>query len=681
MVTHWASFWRTTSVYGGMRPSMAASPDTDGIARLLSLLPDGWREWATMVADKYIITAYPAYDLVGDFPRFLTLRRQGSQDVPASGSPKQGHLGNQLGAGLRGHRRHAHLLCWTPLSPWRQSVRRRRLPEKREAPAADSEEDEEEGPPVVAPVGSSRLQSITVPSSYSHIRSATEADHPDMGRRMVRVDDIWPHLRKAGNEAVPPALTEESSEDPHLLWEWACGEDENNPILVNSEEERVPKRERSPDSDSDSDSDDIRDCGYYTPSGSGAATGKVASSWSWRRATQQAAAMLVEELRTPPNSAEGEKTMEEGVPADWTPKFPSRRGASPEEYVRAYQTYQRCYGDSLGEFLAHNQRLWWDAAIHGSVTGYDGIARLLSLLPDGWREWATMVADKYIITAYPAYDLDPPAPREPGRPSQWESEAGPSRQPVGSRTPRAPPARPPSMRDPTFPMEAAREAQEAARKGEAPAADSEKDEEEGPPVVTPVGSSRLQSITVPSSYSHIRSATEADHPDMGRRMVRVDDIWPHLRKAGNEAVPPALTEESSEDPHLLWEWACGEDENNPILVNSEEERVPKRERSPDSDSDSDSDDIRDCGYYTPSGSGFGHNMAGTRLPLDLTWGTRQKPVRVLDATGCMAASAWQGLIPASIAEELDTLLRTVQARTQGREQDLTRQLSARNCAQ
>ncbi|KAG6390913.1 hypothetical protein SASPL_148658 [Salvia splendens] len=257
-------------------------------------------------------------------------------------------------------------------------------------------------------------------------------------------------------------------------------------------------------------------------------------------------------------------------------------------------------------------RLWWDAAFHGSVTGYDGIVRLLSLLPDGWREWATMVADKYIITAYPAYDLvgdflrfllavftrfvcygsvspllidspapevqDPPAPREPGRPSQWESEAGPSRLPVGSRTLRAPPARPPSMRDPTFPIEAEREAQEAVRKGKAPAADSEEDD-----------------------YSHIRSATEADHPDMGRRMVRVDDIWPHLRKAGNEAVPPALTEESREDPHLLWEWACGEDENNPILVNSEEERVPKRERSPDSDSDSDSDDIRDCGYYTPSG--------------------------------------------------------------------------------
>ncbi|KAG6403502.1 hypothetical protein SASPL_135725 [Salvia splendens] len=352
----------------------------------------------------------------------------------------------------------------------------------------------------------------------------------------------------------------------------------------------------------------------------------------------------------------------------------------------AYQTYQRCYGDSLGEFLAHYQRIWWDAAFHGSVTGYDGIVRLLSLLPDGWREWATMVADKYIITAYPAYDLDPPVPREPGRPSQWESEAGPSRRPVGSRTPRAPPAHPPSIRDPTFPIEAEHEAHEAARKGKAPAADSEEDEEEDPPVVAPVGSSRLQAITVPSSYSHIRSATEADHPDMERCMVRVDDIWPHLRKAENEAVPPSLIEESREDPPLLWEWACGENENNPILVNSDEERGPKRERSPDSDSDSDSDDIRDCGYYTPSRKWgdmdqAGHNMADTRLPLDLTRGTRKKPVRVLDATSCMAASARQGLIPVSIAEELDTLLRTVQARTQGQEQDLTRQLSARNCAQ
>ena len=158
-----------------------------------------------------------------------------------------------------------------------------------------------------------------------------------------------------------------------------------------------------------------------------------------------------------------------------------RRGASPAEYVRAYQTYRRCHGDSLGEFLAHFQRLWWDAAFHGSVTGYDGIARLLSLLPNGWREWATMEAREYVVPAYPAYDLvgdfprflsavftrfvchgslpppmtdlpvsevqDPPAPMAPGRPSQWGSEAGPSRPPAGSRTPtlsRAPPAQPPS---------------------------------------------------------------------------------------------------------------------------------------------------------------------------------------------------------------------------------------------
>ncbi|KAG6427680.1 hypothetical protein SASPL_111926 [Salvia splendens] len=204
-----------------------------------------------------------------------------------------------------------------------------------------------------------------------------------------------------------------------------------------------------------------------------------------------------------------------------------RRGASPEEYVRAYQTYRMCYGDSLGEFLAHFQRLWWDVAFHGSVTGYDGIVLLLSLLPDGWREWATMVAEEYIVTAYPAYDLvgdfprflsvvftrfvcygsvspllidsqvpkvhDPLAPMAPGRPSQWESEAGPSRPLVGHRTPtlpRAPPAHPPSSRDPTLLIETEREAHEAARKGKAPIADSEEDEEEGPPVVAPVGSSR-----------------------------------------------------------------------------------------------------------------------------------------------------------------------------------------------
>ncbi|KAG6396659.1 hypothetical protein SASPL_142814 [Salvia splendens] len=255
------------------------------------------------------------------------------------------------------------------------------------------------------------------------------------------------------------------------------------------------------------------------------------------------------------------------------------RGASPEEYVRAYQTYQRCYGDSLGEFLAHYQRLWWDAAFHGSVTGCDGIVRLLSLLPDGWREWATMVADKYIVTAYPAYDLVGDFPR-------FLLAVFTRFVCYGSVSP--------LLIDSPAP-------EEAARKGKAHATDPEGDGEEGPPVVAPVGSSRLQAITVPSSCSHIRSATEADHPNMGRRMVRVDTIWPHLRKAENEAVPPALTDESVEDPHLLWEWACGEDENNPILVNSDDERGPKGERSSDSDSDINSEDILDCGYYTPSG--------------------------------------------------------------------------------
>ncbi|KAG6433552.1 hypothetical protein SASPL_105166 [Salvia splendens] len=264
-----------------------------------------------------------------------------------------------------------------------------------------------------------------------------------------------------------------------------------------------------------------------------------------------------------------------------------RRGASPEEYVRAYQTYQRCYGDSLGEFLAHFHILWWDAALHGSVTGYDDIVRLLSLLPDEWREWSTMVDEEYIVTAYPAYDLvgdfprflaamftryvcygsappllidspvpevqDSPAPVAPGYPSQWESEAGPSRPPVGSRNPTlpmAPPACPLSARDPTLLTEAEREALGAARKGKTPMTDSEEDKEEDLPVATPVGSSRLQAITVLSSYSHFHSAAEA--------------------------APPVLTKESMEDPHLIWNWVCGEDENNPILVNSDEERGPKR---------------------------------------------------------------------------------------------------------
>ncbi|KAG6430883.1 hypothetical protein SASPL_108956 [Salvia splendens] len=128
---------------------------------------------------------------------------------------------------------------------------------------ADAKEDGEEWPPVAAPVRSSRWQAITGPNNFSRSHSTTEADHPDMGRCMVRGDAIWPHLRKTGEEAAPPVPTEEGIEDLHLMWEWACGEDEDNPILVYSDEEQGPKRERP----QDCDSEDVRDCGYYTPSG------------------------------------------------------------------------------------------------------------------------------------------------------------------------------------------------------------------------------------------------------------------------------------------------------------------------------------------------------------------------------------------------------------------------------
>ena len=80
-------------------------------------------------------------------------------------------------------------------------------------------------------------------------------------------------------------------------------------------------------------------------------------------------------------------------------------------------------------------------------------------------------------------------------------------------------------------------------------------------------------------------------------MVPVDAIWPDLRETRVEAAPPAPTEENKEDPHLMWDWACGEDENNPILVDSDEEQGPKEERPQDSDSE----EAWDCGYYTASG--------------------------------------------------------------------------------
>ncbi|KAG6408587.1 hypothetical protein SASPL_131603 [Salvia splendens] len=202
-----------------------------------------------------------------------------------------------------------------------------------------------------------------------------------------------------------------------------------------------------------------------------------------------------------------------------------------------------------------------------------GIVHLLSLLPDGWREWATMVADEYIVTAYPAYDLVGDFPR-------FLSAVFTRFVCYGSVPPLLTDSPVPEVQDPLAPVapgypKAGREAHEAARKGKAPIAVSEKDEEEGPPVAAPVGSSRLQALTVPSNFPHSHSTTETDHPDMGRLMVRVDAIWPHLREVGDDAAPRVPTEESLEDPHLRWDWACGEAENNPILVDTEEERVVK----------------------------------------------------------------------------------------------------------
>ncbi|KAL1560450.1 hypothetical protein AAHA92_10658 [Salvia divinorum] len=78
--------------------------------------------------------------------------------------------------------------------------------------------------------------------------------------------------------------------------------------------------------------------------------------------------------------------------------------ASIEAVIRAYRTYRRCYRDTLPQFIAHYERLWTRAHQHG-VTAYDGIIRLVYLLPEEWQGWAMITARRYVRCQYPAYDL------------------------------------------------------------------------------------------------------------------------------------------------------------------------------------------------------------------------------------------------------------------------------------
>lgn len=78
--------------------------------------------------------------------------------------------------------------------------------------------------------------------------------------------------------------------------------------------------------------------------------------------------------------------------------------SSPESIIEEYQEYAPCRGDDLGEFLSIYHQLWSEAHKHG-VTGYGGIAHLITLLPDEWRGWAVDMARDFITRRYPWHDL------------------------------------------------------------------------------------------------------------------------------------------------------------------------------------------------------------------------------------------------------------------------------------
>lgn len=91
-------------------------------------------------------------------------------------------------------------------------------------------------------------------------------------------------------------------------------------------------------------------------------------------------------------------------PLQMTPSGHTTTLSSPESIIEEYQAYAPCQGDDLGEFLSIYYQLWSEAHKHG-VTGYGGITRLITLLPDQWRGWAVDMARDFITRRYPWYDV------------------------------------------------------------------------------------------------------------------------------------------------------------------------------------------------------------------------------------------------------------------------------------
>lgn len=81
-----------------------------------------------------------------------------------------------------------------------------------------------------------------------------------------------------------------------------------------------------------------------------------------------------------------------------------RANARSARVILRYQNYVPSPNDDMGEFLSHLRRLWTDAHQYG-VTGFDGIYRLIVLLPLDWQFWAAEVAHRYIGYMDPQYDL------------------------------------------------------------------------------------------------------------------------------------------------------------------------------------------------------------------------------------------------------------------------------------
>ncbi|XP_057786120.1 uncharacterized protein LOC131003607 [Salvia miltiorrhiza] len=88
----------------------------------------------------------------------------------------------------------------------------------------------------------------------------------------------------------------------------------------------------------------------------------------------------------------------------FTRRRPLPPWASPEEVERSYRTYAPCHGDNLGQFLVGFHRHWVEASAHG-VSGYDGILRLILLLPSEWQGWAGQIFAHYIFRRENYHDL------------------------------------------------------------------------------------------------------------------------------------------------------------------------------------------------------------------------------------------------------------------------------------